>query len=405
MIRSIEDMARRVERGIDSSLNGKNGSPLFRLIRKVRRLISRFRGKLQTITPSPAQLIKGICRVAFDKTIPWGKNDSAAPSYFYVTVSLDAYNAYYGLDRDHACHRIERAVKEVLQKPTYDIHIDPTVMLDYDNLKNDRHGYDVKVFFDEAQFQQYANSRNIQAAYSNDHTIMHDYYDTTDTELDTRPKEMTKGEATVESHEADWESTICDSSSTCEISVHNEQQKDLADVSAENTQISDTTTEIEDMECERTTEDIRDSITQHADLQTEPQHSARIFVGKKPLSVHDGYSIGIVRRNDEKLPNIIVPYKLDERLRRYVSQIHGIFHYRNKHWVFEQIGKEGTRIIQPSDEEKYLHKNDAITLRDKSELYLAGSFLPLIFRTNTGDGTILTPYYREDEVEVLKLGG
>lgn len=78
---------------------------------------------------------------------------------------------------------------------------------------------------------------------------------------------------------------------------------------------------------------------------------------------------------------------------------------RAKHWVFEQIGKEGTRIIQPSGEEKYLHKNDAITLHDKSELYLASSFLPLIFRTNTGDGTILTPYYREDEVEVLKLGG
>lgn len=70
-----------------------------------------------------------------------------------------------------------------------------------------------------------------------------------------------------------------------------------------------------------------------------------------------------------------------------------------------RLGKKGTRIIQPSGEEKYLHKNDAITLRDKSELYLAGSFLPLIFRTNTGDGTILTPYYREDEVEVLKLGG
>lgn len=108
-------------------------------------------------------------------------------------------------------------------------------------------------------------------------------------------------------------------------------------------------------------------------MPREGKVSYLISSGGERIAVHAGDSVGVLRRDDEDAPQVM----LDIGSFPFVSQIHGVFGFSGE-WFFENKGSNGT-VIYGSGEGMELKEGDKARIADGSVIVFAHGD-PLEFR-------------------------
>ncbi len=351
--RMAKSGADSIERGATRAFDSLVGShPIIRL----RLLLATKLGGASMISPTPAEIIQSIVAKAREGLVTWGCNGAGTqcPDCYEVAVSVAAWRAYYGSNTDGICRRIEREVRERLQRK-YGCSVEPRVSIQPTNSLLDGE-CTVEASYYDARYDQ--NAEVDEAA--------------TDW-----PGSQDGSERTVRidpaGHACAYAGVGRDASEDAEAATGDVERNEGSEVS----------------EVPEAPEAPEAATAAAPEFTPAPVLDSSIVVayGRKRYPVTREMTIGVVRGDTPDQADIRLPYSQDFYL---VSRKHGRFTYDEpaQAWRFEQLGSNGSTLVRDGEVSAVLKKGDSVLLKDGDGLLLAGARQQVSILEPTEDRTV-----------------